>query len=68
MDGLKFCKDCKHCKPHWFNGLSSAKCARKGERLDPVTGKMYQIHMHHCSYERSEDFNCGEFGRYWEAK
>lgn len=72
---LKFCKDCKHCRPDWFASIITlgyiqpydyAKCNRPG-RENLVSGAKETTY---CSVERMTYIaidNCGENAKYWEA-
>ena len=73
MTDLKFCKDCKWCRPDimdvmeriftlgFSDGLKFAKCARPKD-VDLVSGKQQNFY---CSTERL--FDCGEDARYYQV-
>lgn len=72
---MKFCKDCKHCRPGKFLGLKFyefSKCA--AEYRENLSGSDMLVSGigggHYCSTNRRDYLTidgCGVDGKYWEA-
>jgi hypothetical protein len=76
MTDLKYCKNCKHCRPNRLMHILSlgtinlyefAKCMRpQPDDLVSQSPKFF-----YCSTERTSYFTidtCGTEGKYWEAR
>ena len=65
----KLCKDCKYYRKnfwaHIFDRTDYWDLCVRPDRVNLVSGI---TKAHRCGYERMYDMNCGEEGKYWEAK
>ena len=75
MTDLKYCKNCKHCRPDrflqiisfgLFTPFDTAKCVRP--KIDLVSGG---VQLEYCRAERMSYHTidtCGENAKYFEAR
>lgn len=73
---LKFCKDCKHCRPskNWFfskkQKFEFARCAvfKKQHNADFLIHGIIDESLYYCGTVRSITGSCGPAGKAFEPK